>query len=148
MEFIMENTTLFWIVLCILFLVVEGVTLGLTTIWFAAGSACAGIISLFNVGFGVQFIVFLVISLVSLAGTRKVFVQKLKTGSVRTNTEALIGEKTLLTSDIPAYGSGTLKLGGQEWTAVSEEKTEELKEGTEVEVVAIEGVKAVVRPLR
>lgn len=148
MEFILNNTTIFWIVIGVLFLIIEGVTMGLTTLWFAAGAFLAVICSLAGAGFSIQFAVFLVSSVVFLAGTRKIFVQKLGTGSVKTNIDALIGERTLLLSDIKAYGSGSLKLNGKEWTAVTEDRKTEIKAGTEVEVIAIEGVKAVVRPLQ
>ena len=147
MGFITEHAILFWIAICVLSLIIESVTMGLTTIWFAGGCAAAAIASLLGAGFGIQFIVFLAASLFFLAFSRRVFVQKLHTGSVKTNVDALIGERTVLTADIPPYETGVIKLKGQEWTAVSAEQTEELKAGTEVEVIAIEGVKAVIRPL-
>lgn len=147
MGFITEHAILFWIAICVISLVIESFTMGLTTIWFAGGCAVAAIASLLGAGFGIQFILFLVSSLFFLTLTRKVFVQKLRTGTEKTNVDAVIGERTVLTEDIPPYESVVIKLRGQEWTAVNEDRAAELKAGTEVEVIAIEGVKAVLKPL-
>ena len=136
---------MFWVVLAILMLIIEGATLGLSTIWFSVGAVCALISVFLGVSFYTQFILFLVVSLVLLLFTRKFFVGKLKVGKEKTNVDALVGKKGMLVRDIIPFSTGTVKLNGQEWSAVCEDENEQLKAGVEVEVVAIKGVKAIVR---
>ncbi|MFR8854354.1 MAG: NfeD family protein [Oscillospiraceae bacterium] len=52
------SAAVFWLGLAVIFLIIEAATVGLTTIWFAAGSFLALALSLFNVPTIVQFIVF------------------------------------------------------------------------------------------
>ena len=80
-----------WLVLAVIFLIIEGITVGLATIWFAAGAFVALLLSLFDVPVMVQAAVFLIVSLVLLFSTRKIFVEKLRAGSEKTNVDALIG---------------------------------------------------------
>ncbi len=86
------SMAVFWLALAVIFLIIEALTIGLTTIWFAAGSFVALVLSMFHAPVIAQFIVFLLVSFCLLLFTRKIFVEKLKTGRVRTNVEALIGE--------------------------------------------------------
>lgn len=139
------NAIIFWIGICLVCLVIENLTLGLSTIWFSIGALCALLSVFLLASFWVQFIIFLVVSLVLLLFTRKIFVNKLKIGKEKTNLDALIGKKTVLVKEILPFSTGSIKINGQEWTAVGEEVNAEIKAGSEVEVVAIKGVKAVVR---
>lgn len=134
-----------WLGLAVLFMIIEAITVGLTCIWFAAGALVAMVLALLHAGIWVQIIGFLVVSLVLLFTTRKVFVEKLKTGSEKTNCDALIGEKAKVITTIRPHEVGQVKVKGQEWTAVSENQDETLEEGLMVTVIAIEGVKAVVK---
>lgn len=143
-----SGSLLFWTIACIFFLVVEGLTRGLTTIWFSAGSFAAIISVPLGAGVIVQFVVFLAVSLLLLIFTRKIFIQKLQTGHEKTNVNALIGVKAVLTKDIKAFEVGKINLNGQEWSAVCEDRGMELAAGTEVLVIRIEGVKAVVCPVK
>ena len=86
------SMTIIWLALAVVFLAVEAATVGLTTIWFAAGALIALILSLLDFPIAAQVIVFLAVSLFLLVFTRKIFVEKLKTGSESTNADALIGE--------------------------------------------------------
>ena len=93
------SMAIFWLALAVVCLIIEALTVGLTTIWVAAGSFVALILSLFDAPVLAQFIVFLVVSFCLLLFTRKIFVEKLRTGKVlRTNVDALIGACLLYTS--------------------------------------------------
>ena len=72
-----------WLGLAVLFAVLEAMTVGLTSIWFAGGALCAMVLAILGVGFPLQIAAFFVVSIVLLATTRKIFVNKLKTGSRR-----------------------------------------------------------------
>lgn len=92
-----------WLVLAIIFLIIEALTVGLTTIWFAAGAAVALILSVFDFSVMTQVISFFVVSICLLVFTRKIFVEKLKTGAESTNIDALIGEIGQVTAKIEPF---------------------------------------------
>ena len=134
-----------WLAIAIIFIIIEAITVGLTTIWFAAGALVALVLALLKVGPMAQIIIFLIVSLILLGTTRKVFVKKLKTGSEKTNVDALIGEEAVVLEDITPHNVGLVKVKGQNWSAVAEDKEETILKGTTVTVRAVEGVKVIVK---
>ena len=64
-----------------------------------------------------------------------------------TNADRIIGQEGLVLETLdPVAGVGLIKVKGQTWSAVSEEKTT-IEAGSRVTVTAIQGVRAVVKPL-
>ena len=51
------QTTVIWLSLFVLFLVIEIITMGLTTIWFAGGALVAFLVAVLGLGLGVQIII-------------------------------------------------------------------------------------------
>lgn len=139
------SMTIIWLALAVIFLAVEAATVGLTTIWFAAGALIALILSLLDFPIAAQVVVFLAVSLFLLVFTRKIFVEKLKTGSESTNADALIGEIAEVIAPIEPHKVGQVRVRGQEWSAVNRDNTL-IEAGTLVKVIAIEGVKLIVAP--
>ncbi|MEE0741651.1 MAG: NfeD family protein [Emergencia sp.] len=137
----------FWLAAVVIFGIIEGLTMGLATIWFAAGAVAALVVSLLNGSIAVQVVVFFAVSILLIIFARKLFVKKLHTGTEKTNVDALIGKEAKVVSGIKPFESGIVRISGQEWTAVSADAEQAVSAGTLVEVVRIEGVKAVVRPL-
>ena len=133
-----------WLALAIFFGVVEALTVGLTTIWFAAGALAAMLVSIIGAGIPLQIVVFFLVSIVLLATTRKIFVNKLKTGSEKTNVETLIGQEGRVTSTIIPLNAGRVNVNGMDWSAVAVGKNDLIPEGTVVTVKAIDGVKLIV----
>lgn len=136
----------FWLIVAVVFVVIEGLTMGLTTIWFTGGAVIALVASLLGAGIPVQVVVFLVVSILLLILTRKIFVKKLHTGQEKTNVDALIGMGAVVTTKIKPFEPGIVKLNGQDWTAIAENSEAEIAKGVKVKVVRIEGVKTVVSP--
>jgi len=147
LEGISIGMPVFWLIAAIIFAVSEALTVGLVTIWFAGGALVALAAALLGVGIPVQVVLFFVVSIGLLVSTRKLFVNKLKTGKSKTNVDALIGEEAMVLTEIKPFAPGSIKLRGQEWTAVAKEDSLTIESGKIVKVVAIEGVKAVVKPL-
>ena len=136
---------IFWLVLLILCLGVEMGTMGLTTIWFAAGSLAAILASALNAPVIVQVILFLAVSLVLLFFTRPVAVKYFNKDRIRTNVESIVGKQAIVTEAIDnLQGCGSAIVGGQEWSARSAEDVN-IPEGTVVTIVAISGVKLLVK---
>lgn len=138
------SMTVVWLAIALIFLIIEALTAGLATIWFAGGAFVALVCALLDLQLAVQVVVFFVVSVCLLVFTRKIFVEKLKTGSEKTNVDALIGQHAVTVSAVPAYGVGQVKIGGQVWSAVCERESDEIAAGSLVKVIKVEGVKLVV----
>lgn len=137
--------TIGWLVAFIVLIIIEAVTLNLTTIWFAAGAAVAYICALLGIGFAGQFTVFVIVSLVLLFFTKPVAQKYATKHFVKTNAEELIGQTAKTTSVINnAEGYGSAIINGQEWTAVSSDDSVIIEKGTQVIVKEIRGVKLIV----
>lgn len=139
------SSVLFWLVILVLMLIIEIATLGLTTIWFAGGALVAFILSLVNVPFMVQVLVFLVVSLLLLIFTRPIAVKYFNKDREKTNIESMIGRQAIVVSEIDnLQGTGRITVGGQEWAAGTTVEGIALKEGTVVIVKEVKGVKLIV----
>lgn len=138
-----------WLILFIVFLIMEVVTAGtLVSIWFCFGALAAMVAAKSGFSILVQLTVFAVISALFIAATRP-FVKKImsKRKEERTNADRIIGQKAIVIEEINYLnGTGAVKVDGKEWTARNFENNEEMiKKGTEVIVVEIKGVKAMVK---
>ena len=139
--------TIIWLVLLILFLVAEAATVSMVSLWFAAGSLAALIISVTGGSVGLQIFVALAVSAVLLACLRPLVRKHFTPGLTKTNVDAVIGTCGYVTADIDnANATGTVKLGAMEWTARSTQG-HTLPRGTLVQVDKIEGVKVFVTPV-
>ncbi len=138
--------TYLWIFVVIIALVVEASTASLTAIWFIPSAIVAIVLSFFKVSVGIQVIIFFVLSLISIITLRKKLEDKLKKKVVSTNADALIGKIGIVTEDIDDINfKGQVKVSGQVWTAVGD--GEKIVKGDTVEVLAIEGVKLVIKKI-
>jgi len=126
--------------------IIEGITLGLTTIWFAIAALIMIFVSFLPIPLVFQVLIFLAISAVLLFYTRPLAIKKFKTGKEKTNVDSLVGKSALVIKQITEFDRGEVKLNGQIWSAKSENGCT-LDEGTKCEVVRIEGVQAIVRIL-
>jgi len=64
--------TIFWLIAFVILLVIEIITLGLTTVWFALGAIAAFLAAYVGTSILVQIIVFLVVSIALLIVTRPI----------------------------------------------------------------------------
>lgn len=141
-----ETMRIIWLLLVVILLVIELVTVGLTTIWFAAGSAAAFLLSLTGVGIGWQIGIFLVVSIVLLIFTRPWALKYVNRNREKTNYESLIGKTVKVTQRISNTDqTGAAVYDGQEWTARSLTDDRTIEEGKHAVVEKIEGVKLIVR---
>ena len=136
-----------WVGLTILFAVIEAVTFGLVTIWFAISALVLVFISFLPIPLVYQVIIFLAISAALLIFSRPIALKKLKPGIVKTNVDSLVGMHALVTKQITEFERGEVKLNGQIWSARSQDGIT-INEGTKCEVLRIEGVQAIVCELK
>lgn len=139
---------LVWIFLMVIFLIIEIITLGLSTIWFAIGALAACFVAALGLSTGIQMSAFLSVSLVLLYFTRPLAVKYLNSKTTKTNVEALIGKTARVIAEINNLNNkGQVEINGLEWTARSIDDTVTFKENEYVTIVSIEGVKLIVRSM-
>lgn len=140
------NMIMLWLVILIICIVVEAVTLGLTTVWFAGGALAALLAAVLHLPIGVQIAAFVLVSLLLLFFTRPIAVKYFNKDRVRTNVESLIGRQAIVISEIDnLQGIGQVTVGGQEWSARTMEEGKTFPVGAVVDIMAVDGVKLMVR---
>lgn len=143
----MDEVMIFWLVFLIVAIVVELLTMGLTTIWFAGGALVAIFAALLGAQTWLQLILFLGVSLLLLSFTRPVAVKYFNKDRIKTNAESIVGRQAIVTGEIDnMQGIGQVTVSGQEWTARCCDDRQRLAVGSVVQIVAINGVKLIVKP--
>ncbi|MFR9147303.1 MAG: NfeD family protein [Mediterraneibacter sp.] len=136
---------LIWLGLFILLLVIEIITVGLTTIWFAAGALAALAANVLGADLIIQIIIFLAVSIVLLIFTRPWAEKHLNRKRVRTNYEREIGKVIRITEKVDNLNqTGKSVVDGQEWTVRSKNDSEIFEAGALARVAAVSGVKLIV----
>lgn len=143
------NMTMIWLIVLVLLVVIELLTMGLTTVWFAGGALAATLASLVGLPLVIQIILFLVVSGLLLFFTRPIAVKYFNKDRVRTNAESLVGRQAIVISEIDnLQGIGQVNVGGMEWSARTRDENITLPVGAVVIVLAIDGVKLIVEEKR
>lgn len=136
--------TIFWLIAFVVLLIIEIITLGLTTVWFALGAVVAFLAAYVGAPTIVQIIVFLVVSVVLLVVTRPIVMKYFNQKRERTNAESLIGQKAVVLETIDSIrGNGRVEVNGMEWSAKTEE-SELIEKDEIVSIKGIQGVKLIV----
>jgi membrane protein implicated in regulation of membrane protease activity len=146
---IMSNTTIYWLAAMIILILIEIPTVGLTTIWFAIGALVAVIASAVGFGFGVQVVLFIVVSLGMLIFTRPWAMKYINANRTKTNYEGIIGKVVRITQDVDNISeTGCAVVNGQEWTVRANADTTKILSGSLAKVVDIRGVKLIVEEFK
>ena len=135
-----------WVIIAGFCFVIEIATVGFLVFWFGIGALIAMIVSLFPTNIAVQMGAFVISSTILIFFTRK-FANKISKSdeNIKTNAYSIIGKKGFVIKDInPESGEGQVKVGTEVWSAKSVSNVK-IEKGTEVEVVEINGVKAIVK---
>ena len=132
----------YWLIFIFVFLLIEGFSMNLVTIWFAVGSLSAFISTYFTNNLYIQLIVFVITTFVSLALTRPIIKKYINKNIEKTNYDVIIGKIGTALTDITQLDNGRVKVDGKSWMAKSKE---EIKKGEKVKILKIEGVKVIVK---
>ena len=136
---------LIWLGLFIVLIVIELITVGLTTIWFAIGSLAAMAVNTLGGNLIVQIIVFFAVSVVLMIFTRPWAARHLNRNRLKTNYESKIGEIIRITERVDNLKqTGKSIVDGQEWTVRSKNDSEIFEAGALARVAAVSGVKLIV----
>ncbi len=145
----MTNMWILWLILTIVFAVIEALTLGLTTVWCAIGSAVAMVMDLCGAPVAAQLTVMVVVSIicfvVCMIWIKPKLDERHRVNVEPTNADRVLGKEGLVTVTInPIEGKGQVKVIGQTWSAKSDRQIEE---GKKIRVTGMEGVKLIVEEI-
>ena len=136
----------FWLIAAGVFFIIEMATIGFLVFWLGIGALLAMVTSFITDSILIQALVFIITSTLLLIFTRPLVDKFIKVPKeVKTNAYSIIGKKGIVISKINNIeGIGQIKIDGEVWSAKSV-TDEDIPENTEVEIVEIDGVKAVVK---
>ena len=146
----MSTEAIFWLVVMILFLILEMVTVSLVSIWFVGGSLAAFLVSFAVTNPWIEAAVFLGVSLVLLflirPMARKLGVKQ--KDQIRSGAQALVGKRAIVTETIDnLHAKGAVQVNGQFWSAKAPDDYEIIKKDTVVLISEVDGVRLVVKEL-
>lgn len=133
-----------WLIVFFILMLIEFVTAGLVCIWFALGAMVTAICANFVSDATMQITIFTFVSVISLLCTRPFINKFLKKKDINTNLDMVIGKIGLVTEDIKELSVGEVKVDGKRWSALAV-SSKEIKKGSKVEILSIDGVKLVVK---
>lgn len=136
----------FWLGALIVFVCIEASTVSLVSIWFALGALFALIGASLDATVYLQWIVFLVVSGVAILASRPLANKYLKTKTVHTNLDRIIGKHGLVTKTITADQRGEVKVMSMMWTATSLDN-KSIEEESYCEIIAVEGSHLIVKKI-
>lgn len=141
----MNGFMIMWLIFAVLFLVLELSTVSLVSIWFVAGAILALLAAALGLSIGVQMGVFIIGTATLLIFTKPVVQKMLREKVHATNFDRIIGKDGIVIEKItPDEGKGQIKVLGSIWSAKTE-NGDEIEKGVKVEILNVEGVKAVVK---
>ena len=133
-----------WLIVAVVLGVIEAITVSLISVWFAVGALAAIVPAYFGAPFWVQIFVFLAVSTISFAFTKRFFKDVVKVKKQPTNADSILGTDGIVTSEINNLeGVGKVYISGLTWSARSE-NGEKIFEGAVVTAKRIEGATLVV----
>ena len=139
--------TWFWVLLAALLVVGEIFTAGFFMLPFGIGAAASALLAWLGAGLPLQWGAFVVVS-VGMLLLLKRFADRVTRDAVdlRVASDRVLGKVGVVLETVQPHGiTGRVRLGTEEWRAESEGE-QEIKEGTAVEVLRIDGTHLVVRP--
>ena len=141
-----DNLPWVWVAVTIICVVIESLTLALTTIWFGISAFVLVFLAFTPLPFVAQVFIFVALALVLLIFTRPVVKKKLSQKQIATNYERVIGQIAVVTKKITALDKGAIKINGMEWTAAVKEDIV-LEKGSKCIIEEIAGVTAYVKEI-
>ncbi|MCR5599404.1 MAG: NfeD family protein [Ruminococcus sp.] len=139
---------LIWAIAVVAFVIAEVATVQLVSIWLAAGAFVTMIVSYFyDIPAILQLGIFIISSTVFLLLSFPMLRSWRNNKFVATNSELDVGKHATVIETISSKkGTGRVTLNGVNWSAVPENESETIPEGTIVIVVKVMGAKLIVKP--
>lgn len=137
-----------WLIAAGIFFVAEIITIGFLIFWLGIGALLAMIVSFFTSNIIIQTAVFVISSTILIFATKPLVNKITKNDkTVSTNVYSIIGKRGIAIEDINLVeGKGQIKVDGEVWSAICNGNVT-IPSGTEITVLEIRGVKALVEPI-
>ncbi|MFN3951237.1 MAG: NfeD family protein [Thermaurantimonas sp.] len=143
------STAQVWLLAGILLLTLEIVTPAFFAAALAVGCLIASLVSYLGARVEISWIVFSVVSLISIVYIRPLAKKMYKGKPLKTNAEAMIGKIAIAESDMNStYSKGYVLLDGVSWKAVLDESSMPVYKGEQVKVVGMDSIVLRVKKLR
>jgi membrane protein implicated in regulation of membrane protease activity len=142
--YLVNNMPWVWLGIAVIMTIIEGLTMGLTTVWLALAALVSMVLAFFIPSLTTQITVFLILSILMLAFTRPLAVNKMKMGKEKTNADRLVGMTGIVKIPVSSDQPGQVKVAGQIWTARPEEFEMKFAIGEEIQIIRIEGVTLII----
>ena len=136
-----------WVGVIALALILEAMSMDMTSIWFAVGGFVSLILQVCGANLTWQIVPFVIISALCIIFLRNITKKLIQKPTVATNIDKQIGLKTKLIDRISEDDLGSIKINGIIYSAKSE-NDEIIESGTEVEIVKVEGNKMIVKEIK
>ena len=134
-----------WIAIGIICLIIEIFTPGFLFMSFGIGAILTGVVEwIFTLKIPYQILIFAVITFLVFISMRKLSKKLISKPVEETNIYALKGKDGKVMKEIPVDGKGYVKVGGEEWSAISVDNTR-IAEGEKVLIENVEGNKLIVK---
>lgn len=141
----MNGASVVWLVVAVIFGLIEASTVSLVSIWMAAAAVLSAVAAAMNQNLMIQILVFLIASALLLVLTAPLSKKFRSSEMTSTNADRLFGQEgVVLTAIDPIENQGTIKVLGQVWSAICKDGVS-IEPGEKVIVEGIEGVRAVVK---
>lgn len=138
-----------WLIAAIILMTAEVLTSDFLLATFGIACLIASLVAGVGAGFVAQLAAFAGASVLCLAIVRPAVKRWLyQSGEkLKTNIDSLIGRRGTVTDDAACEDApGRVKIGGEEWRAITESGSI-LAAGTVVEIIALDGATATIRPI-
>jgi membrane protein implicated in regulation of membrane protease activity len=134
-----------WLIAAGVLAVLELISLDLIFVMLAGGALAGGVAVLLSAPGPLSVVIALVTAIALLSLLRPNVLKAVHRGpELRTGKDALIGRRASVLSEIAFGGSGRVKIGGEEWSALPYDEDDRIEPGTVVDVVEIKGATAYV----
>jgi membrane protein implicated in regulation of membrane protease activity len=149
MDWLRDNIWAAWLAVAAVLGLAELASLDFTLLMLAAGAlTAAGVSAIFPGLLWLQIVVGLVTAAAMLAAIRPLLARKFHHGpELVTGSAHDIGRTGTVVKEIHPDGGGSIRLGGELWTARPYDEVSTIAPGTRVEVMSIDGATAVVYPV-
>lgn len=135
-----------WLAVAAVLGIAEVTTLTLSFGLIAVGALVAAVVASTGLPLAFQLTAFGVASVAGLAAVRPIATRHLRQPpALRSGTAALVGREALTLTEVTRH-AGRVRIGGEEWSARPYDPGNVIPEGAVVDVLAIEGVTALVHP--
>ena len=133
-----------WVIAAGALAVGEIFTLGFFLGPMAVAALVAAVVAAVGAGVALQLAIFILVAASSVAVLRPIARRHMHTpAQLRTGTAALVGSRAIALEQVDCHG-GSVKIGGEVWSARTYDEDEVIEPGTRVDVLKIDGATALV----